>query len=269
MLRFLLSLLLIVSVFSSISAQDAKKIEGILNSEMPAQKGERVIYLASQFLGKPYIASTLEGAKEVLSCRLDAFDCYTLVETATALYLCDQNDKRTYQDFLNMMQTLRYRNGIIDGYASRIHYFFEWAKNAETNGFLEDLSPILGKNSNKNINFMSTHRQYYSAFKTNDAVLQDIKMMEENLADYPLYYLPKEEFNSYKSKLKHGDLIAFTSNLRGLDVNHEGIVYLKNNDVYFLHASSEDKKVMISDEKLVDYMNRIKKHSGLMVLRLY
>lgn len=251
-----------------IFAQDAAKIESILNSEMPDNNGERVIYLASQFLGKPYIASTLEGAKEELKCRIDAFDCYTLVETATALYLCDQNDRRTYNDFLNMMKTLRYRDGIIDGYASRIHYFFEWAKMAEENGFLRDMSGEWGVNSQKTINFMSTHRQYYTAFKTNNAVLEEIKIMEKDLADYPFYYLPKTDFNSYKDKLKHGDLIAFTSNLKGLDVNHEGIVYLKNNDVYFLHASSENKKVMISNEKLIDYMNRIKKHSGLMVLRI-
>lgn len=267
MLRILLLLFLFSFGFSS-QAQDAEIIERILSSEMPEDKGERVVYLASQFLGKPYIAGSLEGAKEVLKCRLDGFDCYTLVETVTALYLCDQNNTRTYADFLKMMQTLRYRDGTIDGYTSRIHYFFEWAKMAEENGFLQDLSPTLGVDANKNINFMSTHRQYYPAFKTNNAVLEEVKIMEEDLADYPMYYLPKSSFESYKDQLKHGDLIAFSSNLKGLDVNHEGIIYWKEDDVYFLHASSEDKKVMISNEKLIDYMNRIKKHSGLMVLRM-
>jgi hypothetical protein len=249
-------------------AQDAQTIEKILSKPLPAEKGDQMIALASSFLGKPYIASTLEGSKEELRCRLDGFDCYTLVETTTALYLCKQKGYTTYDAFLDQMQLLRYRDGIIDGYSSRIHYFFEWAKRAEQKGYLVDLTPQIGEKTNKEINFMSTHRQYYSAFKTNNDILEDVKMMEEDLAEFPLYYIPKSEFNAQKSKLQHGDIIAFTSTLKGLDVNHEGMIYLKNGEVHFLHASSENKKVEISSEPLLTYMNRIPKHSGLMVLRV-
>jgi cell wall-associated NlpC family hydrolase len=260
-------LLLVLLPFFSFS-QDAKTIERILSQDLPTEKGEQMIALASNFLGKPYIASTLEGNKEELKCRLDGFDCYTLVETTTALYLCKQKGWTSYDAFLDQMQLLRYRDGIIDGYASRIHYFFEWAKRAEEKGYLKDIGQQVGEISQKKINFMSTHRQYYSAFKTNNEVLEDIKEMEEDIAAFPFYYVPKGKYKAKKSYLRHGDIIAFTSNLGGLDVNHEGMVYIKNGEIYFLHASSEEKKVIISTETLETYMNRIPKHNGLMVLRM-
>lgn len=260
-------LLFILLPFCALS-QDAQTIERILSQELPSDKGEKMITLASNFLGRPYIASTLEGNKEELKCRLDGFDCYTLVETTTALYLCKQKGYDSYEAFLDQMQLLRYRDGIIDGYTSRIHYFFEWAKRAEEKGYLQDVGSTIGVKNNKKINFMSTHRQYYSAFKTNNEVWEDIKYMEEDLAEFPFYYIPKEQYKAKKSQLKHGDIIAFTSNLGGLDVNHEGMVYIKNGEVHFLHASSEEKKVIISTETLETYMNRIPKHNGLMVLRM-
>lgn len=262
-----LTLLFALISFLSFS-QDAQTIGRILSQELPAEKGDQMIALASNFLGKPYIASTLEGSKEILRCRLDGFDCYTLVETTTALYLCKQKGYSTYDAFLDQMLLLRYRDGMIDGYASRIHYFFEWAKRAEEKGYLNDVGLEIGEMNNKKINFMSTHRQYYSAFKTNNEVLEDIKYMEEDLAEFPFYYIPKSKYQAKKSQLKHGDIIAFTSNLNGLDVNHEGMVYIKNGEVHFLHASSEEKKVVISTETLESYMNRIPKHNGLMVLRV-
>jgi hypothetical protein len=54
----------------------------------------------------------------------------------------------------------------------------------------------------------------------------------------------------------------------GLDVNHEGFAIWQNGKLKLMHASLEQKKVIISDETLLEYMNRIKKHSGVMVLRV-
>jgi hypothetical protein len=70
-------------------------------------------------------------------------------------------------------------------------------------------------------------------------------------------------FGSDMSHLK-----CITSNVDGLDFNHEGFAIQKNGRVYLLHASYEQKKVIISTELLVDYLNRINKHSGISVLRL-
>lgn len=236
------------------------------NNSSPQTKSqdinEVVIKNAEKFLGKPYVAGTLEGPTETLVCNLNEFDCFTLVENTLALSNANSDD-----EYKKNVQNLRYRNGEIDGYPSRIHYFTEWVRNAQALGLVKDLSPELGTKRDKKINFMSTHRQYYSAFKTDDKVLKEIKNMELENQKFPLYEIPKTALNSVKNKIKTGDIIAFTSNIDGLDVNHVGFAYWKGSELHFLHASSEDKKVEISNETLQQYLNRLKKHSGIMVIR--
>lgn len=53
-------------------------------------------------------------------------DCTTLVETVVALKLCAQQGKRTWNDYTSVLRQLRYRGGVLDGYASRLHYFSDW-----------------------------------------------------------------------------------------------------------------------------------------------
>jgi hypothetical protein len=229
---------------------------------------DKMVEIAKKFLGKPYLAGTLEGPQEKLICRLDGFDCYTYVETVLALTLLSDIDEPREEDFLDMMQILRYRDGDVDGYTSRIHYFFEWTKHAEELEFVQDLTPDFGKLKPLTINFMSNNRQYYSAFKTNNSVLQSIKAMEESLKAYDFYEIQAQELPKIQKNIKNGDIIAFTSNVKGLDVNHEGIAYWKGDKLHFMHASSDLKKVVISDETIEEYIKRIPKHAGLMVVRV-
>ncbi|UBM58980.1 DUF1460 domain-containing protein [Marinilongibacter aquaticus] len=231
-------------------------------------EGEKMVTIAKRLLGKPYLAFTLESPEEHLICRMDGFDCYTLVETVLALSKVATYQEPNLADFREMMTNLRYRDGEINGYTSRIHYFFEWTKHAEDLGFVEDLTPELGSPKPKPINFMSTHRQYYSAFKTNNKIWNDVKAMEANLADYDFYQLTPADLKRVADQIQSGDIIAFTSNINGLDVNHEAIAYRENGELKFIHASSELKKVVIADETILQYINRIKKHEGLMVLRV-
>ncbi len=260
--------LVFLFLFSAFTAQsqnfDPKWVTG-LNS---AGNGDKMVEIGKKFLGKPYLAGTLEGPSEKLICRLDGFDCYTYVETLLALTLLSDIENPSHQDFLETMQRLRYRDGIVDGYASRIHYFFEWTKHAEELGLVKDLTTELGTVKPVTLNFMSTHRQYYPAFKTNNAVLKEIQEMEENIGGYEFFEIKAGDLPKVEKLIKNGDIIAFTSNLKGLDVNHEGLAYWKDGKLHFMHASSELKKVVISDETVQEYIKRIPKHAGLMVVRV-
>ena len=265
------SLLLFTVFFSSFAWAQFGSDEQIsqLTSNLKAQnRADKMVEIGQKFLGLPYLASTLESPQEKLICRLDGFDCYTYVETLLALTLLSEKSDKSLAAFQNQMQELRYRNGKINGYGSRIHYFFEWAKHAEKLGYVKDMTPILGQKKPLSINFMSTHRQYYPAFKTDEAVLKDIKTMEDGLKSMTFFEIKKENLKEQAAKIKTGDIIAYTSNVAGLDVNHEGIAFWKNGQLHFMHASSEEKKIVISSETIDQYIQRIKKHSGLMVLRL-
>ena len=79
------------------------------------QMGEILARHAMTFLGKPYLAGTLESSDgETPILPSHGFDCYTLVERSLALAI----DSTHLQS--NTLH-LRYRNARVDGYCSRIH----------------------------------------------------------------------------------------------------------------------------------------------------
>ena len=42
--------------------------------------------------------------------------------------------------FADNLQKIRYRDGVIDGYTSRLHYTSDWIENGVRQGFLEDVT---------------------------------------------------------------------------------------------------------------------------------
>lgn len=263
-------LFLFVSFLSTnLAAQfNQKLVEEKLKLPQKASIDETILQIGQTFLGLPYEGGTLEGPEEKLICKLDAFDCYTFVENVMAISMTKHSEQPTFENYMRILQNLRYRNSKIDGYGSRIHYFTDWAKTAEKNNYLKDLSPTLGVKMDKSINFMSQHRNLYPSFAKDDKVLEDIVLMEKNLAKKTIYHIKKEDYSTYEPAIKTGDIIAFTSTVAGLDVNHEGFAVRKNGKLYLMHASIEKKKIIISDETLQQYLIRIKKHAGFMVLRV-
>ena len=92
-----------------------------------ANRQSDVLWIAREFLGVPYVAHTLEvNDREQLVVNTRQLDCTTLVETVTALKICAQQGRRTFADYVNTLRNLRYRQGIVDGYPSRLHYFSDW-----------------------------------------------------------------------------------------------------------------------------------------------
>ena len=115
-------------------------------ADLPA--GELMVRAAGIFLGTPYTGGTLEHVPEVLTVNLHETDCILLVETCTAMTLllkhCADGSIPTFEDFCSVLRTLRYRDGITDGYPSRLHYTSEWLLQAQDNGFLREV-PACGR----------------------------------------------------------------------------------------------------------------------------
>ena len=88
-------------------------------NHLPANTND-VLFFANKFIGKPYVAHTLEkGVEERLVVNLNQLDCTTYVEVVVALTLAARNGDTTFDRFLYYLQHLRYPNGVINGYASR------------------------------------------------------------------------------------------------------------------------------------------------------
>jgi hypothetical protein len=263
----------VLLVFLSLSVFSQNKEEAIFieknKIELAATPSESIIKIGKSFLETPYVASTLEiNEKEQLVCNLQGLDCFTFDENVLALYLTKKKNSNSYADFQEILTQLRYRNGKIDGYASRLHYFTEWTRQAEKNGWIKDVTlDIGGEITNKEVHFMSENQKLYPKI-TDVRTLETIVKNEKNINKKPLSQIDKSKVASIENQIKEGDLIAMTSTIEGLDCNHVGIAILVNGRIHLLHASSSLKKVVISEKPLADYLEGVKKDAGIMVLKV-
>ena len=230
--------------------------------------GEAMIVTGIHFLGTPYVASTLElGGQEMLVVNLRGLDCTTFVENVLAIGRMKVEGQRDWESYLHNLEQIRYRNGTLQGYASRLHYFSDWIRDNQEKGLVKDITPEIGGVSLlKEINFMGTHPELYPALARED-YLDRIRNIEASLSSKNLFILPAEEVAAQEASLQDGDIIALATNIQGLDVTHTGIaVSGSDGRVHLLHASTEGA-VMISKEPIPEYLKKIKGNTGIIVVR--
>lgn len=253
------------------SPEDRQLFEAKIASLAPQKDrpvGETMVYVGKSFLGTPYVAKTLEvGATETLVINLQGLDCTTFVENVLALSLMLQKEEKAFTDFTTNLETIRYIDGKMDGYASRLHYFSEWIANNAKKGLIKDITGELGgKEITKEINFMSTHRDLYP-FLADAINFQKIKASEKFLNSRAICVLAQDQLAKSEALIEPGDIIALATSINGLDVTHTGLALkMANGRVHLLHASTTGE-VTISKEPLVDYLKKIKHNTGIMVAR--
>ena len=263
----------ILAVFFSLSLCSQNKDETIFieknKIELEVTPSESVLKIALSFLETPYLASTLEiNETEQLVCNLQELDCFTFDENVLALYLTKKSSSNSYAYFKEILTQLRYRNNNIDGYASRLHYFTEWTRQAEKNGWIKDMTlEFGGEITTKEVHFMSENQKLYPKI-TDEKTLETIINNENKINKEPLSQIDKTKVAAVESQIKEGDFIAMTSTIKNMDCNHVGMAILQNGQIHLLHASSSLKKVVISEKPLADYLQGNKKDAGIMVLRV-
>lgn len=239
--------------------------EGI--SKLPI--GDTITEIGKSFLGTEYVGGTLDKDTKIekLVINLTGLDCVTFVENSLVFARCVKKGKTSFDDYHAELQKIRYRDGIIDGYASRLHYFCDWIYNNEDKGIVKNITAEIGGiEYNKTINFMSTHTKSYKQL-LNKTELEGIKICEEAINSRYYYYIPTKSISKVYDSLQSGDIIATTTNIEGLDVTHTGYVFKEGGRTYFLHASSKSKEVIISSNELQEYVSEDSKKTGIMVAR--
>lgn len=230
-----------------------------------------IIEVAKTFLGADYKASTLESSSdENLVINLSAFDCTTFIENVIAISRCIQKNKTTFQDYLAELQFIRYRDGQIDQYPSRLHYFSDWIFNNSNKNICRDLTKELGGEPiSFEVNFMTMHPENYNQLKENKDFIPIIKTQEEEISNRIYYFIPKSSVREVDEKINEGDLIAFTTNIDGLDIGHVGLaIRMGDGKIHLLHAPVVGSKVQISELPISEYIKKVKKHTGIIVVRL-
>ncbi len=232
--------------------------------------GDSLGIIGKTFIDIPYVAKTLEvGQTESLVINLHGLDCTTFVENVLAFGKLVREGKGGIADFLDNLEEIRYEDGKLDGYASRLHYFSYWMANNEKKGLIKDITrEMMGSElRTKEINFMGTHRDLYP-FLRDDKNFDHIRKTESALYQQPLCLLPQDRIAANEHLIKTGDIIALTTSIKGLDVTHTGIASRESDGrIHLLHASTSSMKVEVTKLPLVDYLRLIKSNTGIMVGR--
>ena len=244
------------------------KIVQVQDLEKP-DFGQTMVAIGKTFLKTPYVAKTLEiGDTETLVVNLQGLDCTTFVENVLAFSLMLKEDKSSFENFIETLETIRYKDGNLDGYASRLHYFSEWIANNAKKGLLQDVTgEIGGAEITKDINFMSEHRDLYP-FLADDSNFEKIKASETYLNSRPICVLAQDQIAESEHLIQSGDIIALATSINGLDVTHTGIATREaDGRIHLLHASTGSMEVEVSEKPLAEYLKKVKGNTGIMVAR--
>ncbi|MAT59946.1 MAG: hypothetical protein CMF23_18390 [Ignavibacteriae bacterium] len=232
---------------------------------------EVIVELGKSFLGTDYEAHTLEkGEKEELIINLTGLDCYTYMESLIALARCIKSSDTSFENYTKEIESLRYRNGVMGDYPTRLHYASDWLYDVAKRGFIKDITKeIGGEVFENNVNFMSTHPESYKFLKDNGEFVKAIAETEKEISAREYFYIPQDEIESIEDKIQEGDLLMFTTSIKGLDIAHNGIaVKMDDGRIHVMHAPQVGTKVQISDKPLPDYVKAVKKQNGLIVARV-
>ncbi|HZW38351.1 MAG TPA: N-acetylmuramoyl-L-alanine amidase-like domain-containing protein [Ignavibacteriaceae bacterium] len=231
---------------------------------------EVISTIGKSFLGLEYKAFALEQpGEEKLVINLSGLDCTTYLENVLTLSRCVKKDKTSFDDYMNELTYIRYRDGKLDKYPSRLHYFSDWIFNNTSKGLVKNVTKEIGGEEIKfNVGFMSNNPDKYLHLEENPEFVKVIKKQEDEINSRIYYYIPKDKVEGIENKIQDGDLIAITTNAKGLDIGHVGYaVKMDDGRIHFMHSPQVESKIQISPDPLPVYLSKIKKHTGIIVLR--
>ncbi|WP_367607062.1 N-acetylmuramoyl-L-alanine amidase-like domain-containing protein [Legionella sp. W05-934-2] len=251
----------------------------------------RLQWLSNNYLSKPYILFPLgEGITgeydQQPRYRLDGFDCETFVTTQLALALSNSP-----QSFKQCIDKMRYHGNTIC-YLRRNHFTsIDWNRSNQRLGLLQDITrEIHGNNQQKlyktavgSIDKASWYQHISSdRIKLFETTRSEIKARMHALKNAGKVFKPQKAIVDYiptESLLDKNDelnmkvvrqipngaimeIVRPNWNLRdkigtNLHISHLGFIFWHDNHPYFLHASSESKKVV--KVPLKTYLHEMKK----------
>jgi len=272
----------LVPAAESAESVDTKKpeyritVEALLKQAcQQSSKTNFPLFFARQFLDVPYVAHTLEvNDEEELVINSSELDCTTLVETVTALTLCVYQKQFTFGAFQENLRHMRYRNGIIDRYPSRIHYFTDWIVENSKAGIVSEIqepTPPFTAVQTVKVNYMSQHPRSYKALREHPEYIPEIAEMEQRISGSQFRYIPKSEVKNtaaMREVVHDGDIIAITCNKAGLDIAHLGFAVWREDGLHLLNASQLHKKVVEEPMTLYQYLRKHPSHTGIRIIRI-
>ena len=194
------------------------------------------------------------------------------------LSLCDLQDARTFKDYCRNLLKVRYRDGKMTDYTSRLHYFTWWGDDNVKLGIVKEIGTMdpmdfpFDAVQTIHIDYMSKHPNLYKQLKNHPEFVSVIKRYEDETNGKQYAYIAKEDLKFHQStplgQIRDGDIVAMLTDQDGLDTRHIGIAFWKDGNLHLLHASSLYKKVLMSKETFYEYEKKQPKHIGIRVWRM-
>jgi hypothetical protein len=251
--------------------EDKEILEQVIerySADKEAPMSTLMIEVGRFFLGTPYVAHTLETADEQLVINLREMDCTTFAENCLAISRTIKNEHQTFEQFTAELQRIRYRDGIIDGYPSRLHYFCDWIYDNQQKHLIADLSEgIANTPLPKQINFMSNHPDSYMQLKDSAQLIGQLAAQEKEISGRKMYYIPENLIAEIEDQLMDGDIAGITTGIDGLAIQHVVLLIRQDGHIHLLHASSKAERVVVSDLTLEEYLLNSESATGIMLAR--
>ena len=251
------------------------RTEGLAGPEVPL--GRAAIRVGELAAGTPYVPFTLDAylqnggnpLQEPLTLSLTTFDCVTLVESCLAVArLARSAAPPTWDRFGGEIERMRYRGGERSGYASRLHYFSEWISENESRGLVKDMgSELGGAEDTRQLRFMTQHREKYAALADGDE-FQKIQAIERSISRQPRRVVPTKRIPETVNRIETGDVLAFATEIPGLDVTHTAFAYRDQEKILrVLHAPLSGGVVEVTRATLPEYVAVIRRCTGILIAR--
>ena len=210
---------------------------------------EQIEYYSERFLNAPYdFTATGEGTHGLYDqnplLNLKKVNCMTLCETVLALALSDY-----YEEMFNVLQHIRYRNGIIS-MASRNHYTMaDWLP--ANSWCLDDVSVQVGGADTKQLTRKISHRKFFL-----QKGIENIPVMMPD-REVTIDYVPLKKLPDHIDAIKSGDIVALIQDKPGIFSAHMLLAIIEGGDLIFRHAPIKAGKVV--DSPFKEYMQELKK----------
>lgn len=248
--------------------------------------GDVAALIGSTFVGSPYQPGTLElPGPEDLVVNLSVFDCVTFVEHMLVLarLVVDpqvrpvpvsgvgvgEGAAADFRDrYRRELASLRYREGSVDGYQSRLHYFTEWLdRSIERGDAVEVTHELGGIRDSRPVHFMTSHPEAYRQLREEPDLLGFFREKEAELSSRTRLFVPQDDIRGVEDRIRNGDIIAAVSTVEGLDIAHTGLALWHDGRLHLLHAPLVGDSVEISPIPLAERMQGIRGQQGIRVVR--
>ncbi|MBK1830606.1 DUF1460 domain-containing protein [Verrucomicrobiaceae bacterium R5-34] len=233
----------------------------------------RMVKVAKELEGLPYKSYTLEIDNHIESPSVDftGMDCWTFFEACLGFSRMLETPKSRYtpQDLLRQIEWTRYRGGRCNGnYLDRVHYLAEWYQDNHRRGNIFDLTKRFPtQKMNNKCQEMTILWKSYRYLKHNPQLRRGMAAHEARLTKMPVHMVPKHKVAGIEQHLQNGDIIGIASHHDGGYCSHVGIVIKDaQGRSRFMHASTTYKKIVI-DSTVSGYLQKFKKHAGILIAR--